>query len=106
VTEPDLGSAEEAATYVTTLRKLVRYLGVCDGNMEEGSLRCDVNISARKKGDPKLGTKVEIKNLNSIRFIKKAVEYESGRLIARLEKGEAIRQETRGFDENSFTTYS
>ncbi|MFL5740907.1 MAG: Asp-tRNA(Asn)/Glu-tRNA(Gln) amidotransferase subunit GatB [Flavisolibacter sp.] len=106
VSEPDLRSAEEASTYVSTLRKLVRYLGVCDGNMEEGSLRCDVNISVRKKGDQKLGTKVEIKNLNSIRFIKKAVEYESARLIARLENAEPILQETRGFDENSFTTYS
>lgn len=105
VTEPDLRSAEEAAAYVTTLRKLVRHLGVCDGNMEEGSLRCDVNISVRKKGDEKLGTKVEIKNLNSVRFIKKAIEYESSQLIQKLEKGETILQQTKGLDDASFTTY-
>lgn len=106
VTEPDLKSAEEAFAYVTTLRKLVRHLGVCDGNMEQGSLRCDVNISARKSGEEKLGTKVEIKNLNSIRFIKKAIEFESKRLIESLKKGKNILQETRGFDENDFSTYS
>jgi len=105
VTEPDLRSAGEAFAYVTSLRKLVRYLGVCDGNMEQGSLRCDVNISVRKKGEQKLGTKVEIKNLNSIRFIKKAIEFESKRLIDLLEKGQAVAQETRGFDENNFSTY-
>ena len=106
VTEPDLRSAEEAFAYVTTLRKLVRHLGVCDGNMEQGSLRCDVNISVRKKGEQKLGTKVEIKNLNSIRFIKKAIEFETKRLVDLSEKEKTILQETRGFDENSFTTYS
>ena len=106
VTEPDLRSAEEAFAYVTTLRKLVRHLGVCDGNMEQGSLRCDVNISVRKKGEQKLGTKVEVKNLNSIRFIKKAIEHESERLIELLEAGKSVVQETRGFDENNFSTYS
>lgn len=106
VTEPDLRSAEEAFAYVTSLRKLVRHLNVCDGNMEQGSLRCDVNISVRKKGDQKLGTKVEIKNLNSIRYIKKAIEFESKRLISLLEEGKTIVQETRGFDETDFTTYS
>lgn len=106
VTEPDLRSAEEAFAYVTHLRKLVRHLGVCDGNMEQGSLRCDVNISVRRSGTEKLGTKVEIKNLNSIRFIKKSIECESRRLIALLESGETIIQETRGFDETHFTTYS
>jgi aspartyl-tRNA(Asn)/glutamyl-tRNA(Gln) amidotransferase subunit B len=105
VTEPDLRSAEEAAAYVTTLRKLVRHLGVCDGNMEEGSFRCDVNISVRKKGDEKLGTKVEIKNLNSIRFIKKAIEAESAQLIEKLENGESILQQTKGLNETDFTTY-
>ncbi|GAA4744892.1 Asp-tRNA(Asn)/Glu-tRNA(Gln) amidotransferase subunit GatB [Flavisolibacter ginsenosidimutans] len=105
VTEPDLRSAEEAAAYVTTLRKLVRHLQVCDGNMEEGSLRCDVNISVRKKGDEKLGTKVEIKNLNSIRFIKKAVEYEKEQLIQKLKNGETILQQTKGWDETTSTTY-
>ena len=105
VTEPDIRSAEEAAVYVTTLRKLVRHLNICDGNMEEGSLRCDVNISVRKRGDEKLGTKVEIKNLNSIRFIKKAIEFESRQLIQKLERGEPILQQTKGLDDNSFTTY-
>jgi aspartyl-tRNA(Asn)/glutamyl-tRNA(Gln) amidotransferase subunit B len=106
VSEPDLRSADEAFAYVTTLRKLVRHLDVCDGNMEQGSLRCDVNISVRKKGEQMLGTKVEVKNLNSIRFIKKAIEHESERLIGLLEKGKTIVQETRGFDENDFSTYS
>ena len=84
----------------------MRHLGVCDGNMEQGSLRCDVNISVRKKCEQKLGTKVEIRNLNSIRFIKKAIEFETKRLVDLSEKGKTILQETRGFDENSFTTYS
>src|SRR6476661_4729092 len=95
VTEPDLRSAEEAFAYVTVLRKLVRHLGICDGNMEQGSLRCDVNVSVRKKGDLKLGTKVEVKNLNSIRFIRKAIEHESQRLISLHKKGEPILQQTR-----------
>jgi aspartyl-tRNA(Asn)/glutamyl-tRNA(Gln) amidotransferase subunit B len=98
VSEPDLRSAAETYAYLTELRKLVRYLDICDGNMEEGSLRCDVNISVRKKGDPKLGTKVEIKNLNSIRNAKRAVEFESKRLIGMLDKGETIIQQTRSFD--------
>jgi aspartyl-tRNA(Asn)/glutamyl-tRNA(Gln) amidotransferase subunit B len=98
VSEPDLRSAAETYAYLTELRKLVRYLEICDGNMEEGSLRCDVNISVRKMGDPVLGTKVEIKNLNSIRNAKRAVEYESKRLIDLLEKGEKIIQQTRSFD--------
>ena len=106
VTEPDIRSAEEAFAYVTALRKLVRHLEVCDGNMEQGSLRCDVNISVRRKGDEKLGTKVEIKNLNSIRFIKKAIENESRRLIALHQKGEKILQQTRGLNEADFTTYA
>lgn len=106
VTEPDLRSAEEAFAYVTQLRKMVRYLQVCDGNMEQGSLRCDVNISVRLKGDTKLGTKVEIKNLNSIRFIKKAIEFEKQRLIDLHKKNIPVIQETRGFDETSSTTYS
>lgn len=107
VSEPDLRSAEETYAYLTELRKLVRYLGICDGNMEEGSLRCDVNISARKKGDEKLGTKVEVKNLNSIRNAKRAVEYESKRLIDMLERGETIVQQTRSFDPaNGGTTFA
>ena len=106
VTEPYIRSAEEAFAYVTSLRKLVIHLDVCDGNMEQGSLRCDVNISVRKTGEEKLGTKVEIKNLNSTRFIKKAIDFESKRLISLLEAGKQIVQETRGFDENDFSTYS
>ncbi|HZH37720.1 MAG TPA: Asp-tRNA(Asn)/Glu-tRNA(Gln) amidotransferase subunit GatB, partial [Flavisolibacter sp.] len=105
VTEPDMHSAEEAAAYVTTLRKLVRHLGVCDGNMEEGSLRCDVNISVRPQGDQKLGTRVEIKNLNSIRYIKKAIEAESANLIQKLKRGETILQQTKGFNVDTASTY-
>lgn len=106
VSEPDIRTADETYAYLTELRKLVRYLGVCDGNMEEGSLRCDVNISVRKKGDTRLGTKVEIKNLNSIRHAKRAVESEAQRLIGLMEKGEAIIQQTRSFDANSGTSFA
>jgi aspartyl-tRNA(Asn)/glutamyl-tRNA(Gln) amidotransferase subunit B len=106
VSEPDLRSADEVYNYLSEIRKVVRYLDVCDGNMEEGSLRCDVNISARKKGDTRLGTKVEVKNLNSMRNAKRAVEYEAQRLIDLLEKGETISQQTRSFDAGSSTTFS
>lgn len=98
VTEPCLSSGEEAYAYLTELRKLLRYLEVCDGNMEEGSMRCDANISVRRKGDPNLGTKVEVKNLNSIRNVKKAIEFESQRLIEILESGGEVIQQTRSFD--------
>jgi aspartyl-tRNA(Asn)/glutamyl-tRNA(Gln) amidotransferase subunit B len=81
VSEPDMHSADEAFQYVTELRKLVRWIGVCDGNMEEGSLRCDANVSIRLRGETMLGTKVEVKNLNSIRNVKKAIEYEIERMI-------------------------
>lgn len=106
VTEPCLHSAEEAFQYVTEVRKLVRWLGVCDGNMEEGSLRCDANISVRLKGATSLGTKVEVKNLNSIRNIKKAIEFEIERLIGLVEAGETIIQQTRSFDANNDTTFA
>lgn len=106
VSEPDLSSGEEAYAYLTELRKLVRYLDVCDGNMEEGSLRCDANISVRKKGETKLGTKVEVKNLNSIRNVKRAIEFESNRLMECLEKDESIAQQTRSFDAGSGTSFS
>ncbi|MFT3902113.1 MAG: Asp-tRNA(Asn)/Glu-tRNA(Gln) amidotransferase subunit GatB [Niabella sp.] len=106
VTEPDIRSSDEAFAYVSELRKLVRYLGVCDGNMEEGSMRCDANISVRKKGDPKLGTKVEVKNLNSIRNVKRAIDFEAKRLMEKLEKGETIRQQTRSFDASNGTTFA
>ncbi len=98
-------AADEAYSYLTELRKLVRYLEVCDGNMEEGSFRCDANISVRKKGETKLGTRVEVKNLNSIRNVKRAIEFEAQRLIGLLEKGETIIQQTRSFDANNGTTF-
>lgn len=98
VTEPDIRSGDEAFAYLTEIRKLVRYLEICDGNMEEGSLRCDANISVRKKGDPKLGTKVEVKNLNSIRNVKRAIEAESKKLVEILEQGGTIIQQTKSFD--------
>lgn len=106
VTEPDIRSSDEAFAYVTELRKLVRYLEICDGNMEEGSMRCDANISVRKKGDEKLGTKVEVKNLNSIRNVKRAIDFEAQRLINMLENNETIKQQTRSFDANNGTTFA
>jgi aspartyl-tRNA(Asn)/glutamyl-tRNA(Gln) amidotransferase subunit B len=106
VSEPDIRSAEEAFAYITEIRKLVRYLEICDGNMEEGSLRCDANVSVRKKGETKLGTKVEVKNLNSIRNVKRAIEFEAKRLIDLLEKGESVTQQTRSFDANNGTTFA
>ncbi|AXY77183.1 Asp-tRNA(Asn)/Glu-tRNA(Gln) amidotransferase subunit GatB [Paraflavitalea soli] len=106
VTEPDIRSGDEAYAYLTELRKLLRYLAICDGNMEEGSMRCDANISVRKKGDAKLGTKVEVKNLNSIRNVKKAIEIEAQRLIGLLENGEPIIQQTRSFDAGNGTTFA
>jgi aspartyl-tRNA(Asn)/glutamyl-tRNA(Gln) amidotransferase subunit B len=106
VSEPDMHSADEAFAYVTEIRKLVRYLGICDGNMEEGSMRCDANISIRPRGEKKLGTKVEVKNLNSIRNVKKAIEYEISRLTELLENNEEIIQQTRSFDAETGTTFS
>ena len=106
VTEPDIRSGEEAHACVEAIRRTVRYLGIGDGNMEEGSLRCDVNISVRRKGDPELGTKVEIKNLNSLRNVKRAVEAEGERLIGMTINGEKILQETRSFDLATNTTFA
>lgn len=106
VSEPDLRSGEEAFAFLTEVRKLVRYLDVCDGNMEEGSFRCDANVSVRKKGDPKLGIRVEVKNLNSVRNVKKAIEFEAGRLIKILQNGNKIAQETRSFDAGTDTTFA
>jgi aspartyl-tRNA(Asn)/glutamyl-tRNA(Gln) amidotransferase subunit B len=105
VSEPDLRSAEETGAFVTEIRRLVRYLGISDGNMEEGSLRCDVNVSLRKKGDTKLGTKVEIKNMNSIRNMMRAISFERERQVEMLENGTEIIQETRMFDVDSGKTY-
>lgn len=106
VTEPDLYSAEEAGQLVTEIRKLVRWLGVSDGNMEEGSLRCDANISLRPAGSTTLGTKVEVKNLNSIRHVKKAIEFEIGRMTELLLQGKSIQQQTRSFDADTDTTFA
>ena len=106
VTEPCLRSSEEAYLYVTELRRLVQWIGVCDGNMEEGSLRCDANVSIRLKGETQLGTKVEVKNLNSIRNVKKAIEYEIERMIKVVESGGTITQQTRSFDASNDTTFA
>jgi aspartyl-tRNA(Asn)/glutamyl-tRNA(Gln) amidotransferase subunit B len=103
VSRPDMRSSEEAAAYIRKLRSILRYLGTCDGNMEEGSMRADVNVSVRKPGAP-LGTRCEIKNVNSMRFIAQAVEYEARRQIDVLEAGGTIRQETRLFDSKSGET--
>jgi len=105
VSKPDLRSAEEAKAYLTKLRTIVRYLGTCDGNMDEGSMRADVNVSVRRPGEP-LGTRCEIKNVNSIRFVGQAVDYEARRQIAILEDGGSIRQETRLFDAGKGETRS
>lgn len=106
VSEPDIRNGDEAYAYITTLRRLVRYLGICDGNMEEGSMRCDANISVRKKGETTLGTKVEVKNLNSIRNVKRAIEFEAERMIEMLENEIRIIQQTRSFDAVTGTTFS
>ncbi|MCB0501925.1 MAG: Asp-tRNA(Asn)/Glu-tRNA(Gln) amidotransferase subunit GatB [Bacteroidetes bacterium] len=98
VTEPVLRNSDEAYALVTEIRRLVRYLEICDGNMEEGSLRCDANISIRLKGEQTLGTKVEVKNMNSIRNVKRAIDKEIKRQIKAVEKGEVIVQQTRSFD--------
>ncbi len=98
VSEPDMRSAEEAAAYLKKLRAILRYLGTCDGNMEEGSMRCDVNLSMRRAGASALGTRCEIKNVNSIRFVQQAIEYEARRQVEVLEGGCQSDQETRLWD--------
>ena len=105
VSKPDIRSGEEAGAYLKKLRSIVRYLGTCDGNMQEGSLRCDVNVSVRKPGE-ELGTRCEIKNVNSIRFVQQAIEYEARRQIEIIEDGHLINQETRLFDPNRGETRS
>src|SRR6202165_5043335 len=97
VLEPDLRSAEEAGIYLRKLRSILRYLGTCDGNMEEGSLRCDVNVSVRRPGEP-YGTRCEIKNVNSVRYVMQSIEYETRRQIEIIEEGGTIAQQTRLFD--------
>jgi aspartyl-tRNA(Asn)/glutamyl-tRNA(Gln) amidotransferase subunit B len=106
VSEPDMRSPEEAGAYLKKLRAILRYLGTCDGNMEEGSMRCDVNLSMRRKGDDKLGTRTEIKNVNSIRFVQQAIEYEATRQVEILEAGGTIVQETRLWDTGKGVTRS
>lgn len=98
VSEPDLRSAEEAVAYLKALHALVCYLDICDGNLQEGSFRCDANVSIRKKGDPKLGTRTETKNINSFRYVEQAINFEIQRQIELLESGQTIRQQTLLFD--------
>ncbi|MEX0638637.1 MAG: Asp-tRNA(Asn)/Glu-tRNA(Gln) amidotransferase subunit GatB, partial [Burkholderiales bacterium] len=98
VSEPELRGAQEAAAYARALHALVRWIGVCDGNMQEGSFRCDANVSVRRVGDARLGTRCEIKNLNSFVFMEQAIEYEARRQIELLEDGGTVVQETRLFD--------
>ena len=104
VSEPDLRNGEEAYAYLNEIRQLVRYLDISDGNMEEGSLRCDVNISVRPVGQVAFGTKVEVKNLNSFRHVQKAIDFEFQRQVAAVEAGEVIYQETRTFDSGKGST--
>jgi aspartyl-tRNA(Asn)/glutamyl-tRNA(Gln) amidotransferase subunit B len=106
VTEPDLHNGEEASAYLTEIRKILRYLDICDGNMEEGSMRCDANVSVRRKGEKELGTKVEVKNLNSIRNVRRAIEFEAKRMIELVEQGISIQQQTRSFDATDGTTFA
>lgn len=104
VTAPCLYSAEEAIAYLRSLHRLVQFLGICDGNMQEGSFRCDVNISLKPQGANQLGVRTELKNLNSFRFIEKAIHYEQARHMDLLERGQAVQQETRLYCPNSNTT--
>jgi aspartyl-tRNA(Asn)/glutamyl-tRNA(Gln) amidotransferase subunit B len=105
VTEPEIRSGDEAYAYLIELRKLLRYLGICDGNMEEGSMRCDANISIRPKGATGLGTKVEVKNLNSIKNVKRAIEFESRQMVEQVTTGNSISQQTKSFDPSTGTTF-
>jgi aspartyl-tRNA(Asn)/glutamyl-tRNA(Gln) amidotransferase subunit B len=105
VSHPEIRSGEEAYQYLTEVRRLVRYLGICDGNMEEGSLRCDANVSVRLKGSELFGKRVEVKNMNSIRNVQRAIEFEIKRQIDDTEAGKAITQDTRSFDAVGGTTF-
>jgi len=106
VSEPDMRSAKEAVAYMKKVHTLVRYLEICDGNMQEGSFRCDANVSVRQKGAAKLGTRAEIKNLNSFRFVEKAIHYEVARQIELIEGGGSVLQETRLYDSDKDETRS
>jgi aspartyl-tRNA(Asn)/glutamyl-tRNA(Gln) amidotransferase subunit B len=106
VSEPDMRSAKEAVAYMKKIHTLVRYLEICDGNMQEGSFRCDANVSIRPKGREKFGTRAEIKNLNSFRFVEKAIQYEVARQIELIESGGSVVQETRLYDSDKHETRS
>lgn len=106
VSEPEIKNGEEAYAYISEIRKLVRYLGICDGNMEEGSLRCDANVSIMPKGSNTFGTKVEVKNMNSMSNVKRAIEFEIERQAELLDKGETFDSETRGFNPLDGSTFS
>ncbi len=106
VSKPDLRSPDEVNSYIKKLRSIMRYLGTCDGNMQEGSLRADVNVSVRKKGSKEYGTRCEIKNVNSIKFMQMAIEYEANRQVDLIEDGQSIDQETRLFDTKKNETRS
>lgn len=106
VSKPDISSPFEAGEYIKKMRALVRYLGTCDGNMDEGSMRCDINISLREKGSPTFGTRTETKNVNSVKFAIQAIEYEANRQLEILDEGGVVKQETRLFDANTGTTRS
>jgi aspartyl-tRNA(Asn)/glutamyl-tRNA(Gln) amidotransferase subunit B len=106
VSEPDMRSAAEAVAYAKALHALVRWIGICDGNMQEGSFRCDANVSVRRRGEAKLGTRCEVKNLNSFRFLEKAIEHEARRQIHLLEDGRQVVQETRLYDAQKDETRS
>ena len=106
VSEPEMRSAKEAVAYMKKLHQMVVYLGICDGNMQEGSFRCDANVSVRRKGDPQFGTRAEIKNLNSFRFVERAIEFEIERQIDRIESGGKVVQETRLYDPDKGETRS
>jgi len=106
VTEPDMRSAAEAVAYAKALHSLVMWLGICDGNMQEGSFRCDANVSVRPLGQPEYGTRCEIKNLNSFRFMEDAINYEVRRQIELIEDGGTVVQETRLYDPDKKETRS
>jgi len=106
VSEPDIRTSEEAYNYLAEVRRLVRYLDICDGNMEEGSLRCDANVSVMLKGAKEFGNRCEVKNMNSLRNVQRAIEYEMKRQIKLIEAGKPVEQQTRSFDAVSGTTFS
>ena len=106
VSEPDIRTSDEAHQFITEVRRLLKYLDICDGNMEEGSLRCDANVSVRLKGTEEFGTKVEVKNMNSSRNVKRAIEFEIERQISLIENGFNIDHETRSFNAANSTTVS